>query len=302
MTAGCILPACELNKDHTPVEILMEPTDICERIQDCVTVTIKTKHRLQQVAQLIKSIHDFYPDTKIIVADEFYPEYERQSPLAWKQQYLKGPSGLVTYFQTRPGVGYGRHLAAQMATTKYVLVSDDDYIFTNRTYVDVLLRVLEQTDLSIAGGVVDDKYAFDGAIRVWQPNNKSAHLTVFPQVFHENLNRVENCFVSDIIKNFFLAKKDNILRAGGWDLDRMYYEHEDFFLQMRNKRLKVAHCPEVMVKHDTKDRKLADDRRKTFKRWSTSLKEKWGFSDYYYCDRSLYFKSDGCTRTRNFAK
>ena len=70
---------------------------------------------------------------------------------------------------------------------------------------------------------------------------------------------------------------------------------------MRKKHLKVAHCPEVIISHDTKDRNLANERKKHYAKWTDLLKAKWGFDDYYYCDKKTYLAGDGCKRKSNFA-
>jgi hypothetical protein len=43
----------------------------------------------------------------------------------------------------------GRNLAISQVTTKYVLWVDDDFLFNNKTKIEVLVDVLEKTELDM---------------------------------------------------------------------------------------------------------------------------------------------------------
>lgn len=43
----------------------------------------------------------------------------------------------------------GRNLAISQVTTKYVLWVDDDFLFDNKTKIEVLVDVLEKTELDV---------------------------------------------------------------------------------------------------------------------------------------------------------
>lgn len=43
----------------------------------------------------------------------------------------------------------GRNLAISQVTTKYVLWVDDDFLFNNNTKIEVLVDVLEKTELDV---------------------------------------------------------------------------------------------------------------------------------------------------------
>ena len=296
VSGNCNMSACSLNHGYEHVK-KFPPSKIktCSRLCDCVTVTVKTKHRLSQVVRFIKSLHKFYPGTRIIVADEYYTQYDyRKFPEDWLQLYKSTPKDLISYIRTRQGVGLGRKIATMLADTKYILVADDDFIVTENTNLMTLVKALDTTDLTVASGAVNDHYPFDGAFRAVE-NGDHVHLIFYPGVFYEHMGSELDCYVCDVTKNFFLAKRDAILEKGSWDEKRLYFEHEDFFLQMRKQRAKVAYCPNVVVTHITKDRSLARTRKMYYKKWTIHLKQKWQFHEYYYCkDPSLYLVSDLC--------
>lgn len=43
----------------------------------------------------------------------------------------------------------GRNLAISQVTTKYVLWVDDDFLFNNKTKIEMLVDVLEKTELDV---------------------------------------------------------------------------------------------------------------------------------------------------------
>lgn len=43
----------------------------------------------------------------------------------------------------------GRNLAISQVTTKYILWVDDDFLFNNKTKIEVLVDVLEKTELDV---------------------------------------------------------------------------------------------------------------------------------------------------------
>ena len=91
----CIDPICDLNVGHKPVA-RKRSNLACKQISDCVTVLVKTKHRLENVVNFIKSLHNFYPSTTVIVADEIDDTFKNSNiPKDW----LKLDDNSIIYFQ-----------------------------------------------------------------------------------------------------------------------------------------------------------------------------------------------------------
>ncbi|XP_074835129.1 beta-1,4 N-acetylgalactosaminyltransferase 2 isoform X1 [Carettochelys insculpta] len=108
------------------------------KISSLVTIATKTFLRYHKLRILIKSIRQFYPDIKIIVADDSeVPE--------------KIDEENVEHYIMPFGKGWfaGRNLAVSQVTTKYYLWIDDDYLFTENTNIEKLVEVLEGTNLDM---------------------------------------------------------------------------------------------------------------------------------------------------------
>ena len=285
----CYGEACDLNMERTKIEVTPLKKRQCVPLSKCLTVNIKTRHRYKEVKEFVDSIHFYYPALKIVVLDEFNPEYENTK---WAKIVASSP--LITYAQVKPGVGYGRMMAARLSSTKYILVADDDYKCFDKTNISKLVDVMENSDADIVAGTTDDNFPFAGAIRVSSQNDKCL-LSLYPGVFYGVIPNYKNCYQADIVKTFFVARRDAILDAGSWDVSRPFYEHEDFFFQMRKSRLKIAYCDDVIVQHMPKSRDLAELRHTFFEELKTRLMEKWKIDDYFSCTVPMtYLDMDTC--------
>ena len=264
----------------------------CQMVTECVTITVKTKGRIRWVNKLIRSVRQEYPDIKFVVVDEFDTNGNKSD---------SRPSALphsgVTYVKTMPGIGYGRKVALMLAETKYALVTDDDFAFTARTNLTKMVDLLERSTADIVGGYVNDHGFFDGLFRVADRcvlGRCAPSQYNYAGAFYEQVPLFEHCFVGDRVKNFFLADRQAVLAAGSWDTSRPFFEHEDFFVQMRRSGLTVVFCNDVMVNHNTTDRYLAALR--TPHQWvmARHFLGKWGFTAVYECNRHMYLQQANC--------
>ena len=295
-TLNCTHPLCRLNRGRTPLRI-REGQGTCEAVSECVTLITKTRFRLTPVSQMIQSFWRYYPSTPVIVADDYNPhypgEYGPSSP--WFTVYQEG-RGNVTYIQTEEGISQGRNMALRLATTKYVLLTDDDILFTNKTDVSTMLRLLEDTDASIVGGTYENGATFDFLIRIHQSND-SVRLGRYGSIYYQNLAPFAPCYVTDCVHNFILFNRDHILRTGAWDPKFRIYEHGDFFMSMRDHGIKVLYCPDITVFHNkTVSRECRKDRMKQFDKFSKIRQLKWGFTVDDYCMAHKYSQQDECVK------
>ncbi|XP_067414796.1 beta-1,4 N-acetylgalactosaminyltransferase 2-like [Emydura macquarii macquarii] len=114
------------------------------KISSLVTITTKTFLRYHKLRRFIKSVRQYYPDIKIIVADDsnITEKIEEENVEHYIMPFGKG------WFA-------GRNLAISQVTTKYYLWVDDDFLFTENTKIEKLVDVLEETNLDVVGGSVN---------------------------------------------------------------------------------------------------------------------------------------------------
>lgn len=195
-----------------------------------VTAIIKTLERPDSLDRLIRSIRKFYPALKVIVADDSEVPVVRDDV-----EFLTLP------FDS--GVGKGRNLLLDQVRTKYFITLDDDFIFTEKTRLEIFYEILENTPFNLVGGVV-----MDGGTKT--------------RVYHGSLNVVDDTLVLtkqavvgfledmpvyDIVLQFFMAESQ-IVQKARWHDDMKTFEHEEFFFRNKNKFV-VTHTKKVVIDH-----------------------------------------------------
>ena len=200
-----------------------------------VTIIIKTFERPSCLFNLVTSIRKYYATLPIYIADD-------------GKHHITFNQPRVTTFLLPfdSGLSFGRNYLVEHVKTPYFLLLDDDYIFTERTCIDTLLKILVKHHYDIVAGHVFNlphgPFHFEGNIEV-----ANQTLTVHRNVFHATY---PDHVVCDIVPNFFLGNTTTV-KTSLWDPQFKLGEHVDFFLRAMGK-LTVAYCPTVVINHDRK--------------------------------------------------
>lgn len=199
-------------------------------------IIIKTFNRYPSLERLLWSIQKYYPENHVIVVDdscqfdeEFYNKFNLNLTI------LNPGIDL--------GLSYGRNLAMKQAKTQYVLLLDDDFIFDERTDISKLEKVAKETKADVVGGRLDTNGTIDGYNQKLSIRSGRLKYTQMPEEYQEiDGVRYHKC---DIVFNFGLFK-----RKFKWDENiKIKGEHVDYFLQLKEKKAKVYHCPDVIINH-----------------------------------------------------
>ncbi|XP_050959575.1 beta-1,4 N-acetylgalactosaminyltransferase 1 [Labeo rohita] len=203
-----------------------------------VTIITKTFLRYKELNILIESIRKFYPQIKIIVADD-----------SLNPERLSGNN--IEHYVMPPTQGWfaGRNLALSQVTTKYFLWVDDDFVFLNNTRIESFVEIMEAVpDLDVLGGeVMGDQFYF---ILEYDEGNESdgGCLRRIKEV-HQPLLGYDGCFLVDGVINYFLARTDTV-RSVGFDPFLKRVAHTEFFIDALGKLL-VASCKGLSIGHQT---------------------------------------------------
>ncbi|XP_069884390.1 beta-1,4 N-acetylgalactosaminyltransferase 2 isoform X1 [Dipodomys merriami] len=207
-----------------------------KKLRNLVTIATKTFFRPHKLLDLLKSIREYYPDLTVIVADD------SEKPMEIKDEY-------VEYYIMPFGKGWfaGRNLAISQVTTKYVLWVDDDFLFTNKTKIEVLVDVLEKTELDVVGGSVQGNvYQFKLLLEQGE-NGDCIHRR---SGSFQRLKGFPSCVVTGGVTNFFLAHTERLQRVG-FDPRLQRVAHSEFFIDGLGSLL-VGSCPQVIVNHQSR--------------------------------------------------
>ena len=200
----------------------IQPTDYFEEI----TIIIKTMNRYIQTNKFITSIKKRY-NLPIIVVDD--GKNDLQDKFEENIKYIKIPfdSGLST----------GRNVAVENVLTKYTLVVDDDFLFTDNVDLIYLKNMLQ--DVDIVSGSLDG-------------NTYSASLQYIDNILHicDNIAYPYNdkCYKTKRVLNLFLAKT-MFLKLHPWDNKRKLQEHTWWFADLSKINAKIIYCNNFKLKH-----------------------------------------------------
>ncbi|XP_004455441.1 beta-1,4 N-acetylgalactosaminyltransferase 2 isoform X2 [Dasypus novemcinctus] len=203
------------------------------KLKDLVTIATKTFLRPHQLMTMLQSIRQYYPDLTVIVTDD-------------SKEPLKIDDKHVEYYTMPFGKGWfaGRNLAISQVTTKYVLWVDDDFLFINKTKIEVLVDVLEKTELDVVGGsVLGNVFQFKLLLEQSE-NGDCLHKR---SGSFQPLDGFPSCVVTSGVVNFFLAHTERLQRVG-FDPRLQRVAHSEFFIDGLGILL-VGSCPEVIIGH-----------------------------------------------------
>jgi len=113
-----------------------------------VTILIKTYERYESLNYLLSSIARMNLHCHVMIADD--------SKTPYRDSIQKKYGGLVDKYIVLPfdsGLSKGRNVLVRNASTKYFLLCEDDFIFDDRTNLELLLECLENTDVELLGGM-----------------------------------------------------------------------------------------------------------------------------------------------------
>ncbi|XP_078665680.1 beta-1,4 N-acetylgalactosaminyltransferase 1-like [Branchiostoma floridae x Branchiostoma belcheri] len=207
-----------------------------EDIASKVTVITKTFLRYASIRALLASIRAFYPNIRVIVADDSRPIENLQAEH-------------VDHFVMPYAIGWfaGRNLAVSQVTTPYLVWVDDDFVFGKRTKLERLASVLDNTTLDLVSGKAGFgkvKYTKMTAV----PGDRDGDCLLIHDRRHwGQFPGFPQCYFSTRVTNFFMARTDRV-RAVGFDPKYTRHGHTQFFVAAMGK-LKMAACDDVRIGH-----------------------------------------------------
>ena len=184
---------------------------------------------------LYDSVQRWYPGAPVIVSDD-----SQEFALAgWT-----APSLRVLPLSYDSGLSFARNALLRAAMTEYVFVIDDDFVFTQSSNLDVLLKLIETSSFDAAAPVIpaDEelyKFSFRGLLTT---TGGTLELRA------GNHGSRFGCLHVDFTPNVFLARR-SVLLLLGWDPTLKLGEHEEFFLRAQAAGVRILSCSYAEVQH-----------------------------------------------------
>lgn len=174
-----------------------------DSINDRVTILTKTLFRYPCLYRFLDSVQAKYPDMTVIVADD---NPDDTFEVISKEKY---PNVKQYKMPAEEGWFAGRALAISQVRTDYFVWCDDDFVFYEESDMEYMVDVLDKSGFDVVGGGVDTHQR-----NAWQssdfieiktsPEGYCYTRKPFPTLM--TLPGFDNCYVVDIILNFFMAR------------------------------------------------------------------------------------------------
>ena len=217
-----------------------------------MTILIKTFNRPKTVVGAIKKIRKFYPDIKILLADD-------------SQKIVEIDDNQTEVFPMPfdSGVSKGRNFLLEKVETPYFLMMDDDHYFNGRTHLEKMLSLTEDYDFDILSALVFQRSVFKKELYRKKLVDFYLNLEIdkgtltFADGFYEKTDKYIRC---DLVHQFFIAKTEPVRQIGGWDDRLKTADHADFFIRAKQSDLTVGYTPLSRVDHvHRKDERFSKD-------------------------------------------
>ncbi|CAG5078161.1 Oidioi.mRNA.OKI2018_I69.PAR.g8917.t1.cds [Oikopleura dioica] len=228
-----------------PMPILT--TRSTNKFHDMVTIVTKTFMRYPCLERLLDSINKFYPGTQVIVADDTPTEHYK------KLDTFKYPFVKQHKMPANAGFFAGRALAISQVMTEYFITMDDDFLVTEETKLEELLKIIDESGYDIIGGGVarnnDEKQTWDKMGRFDIKRDEYGFCYYRGAFQIRPPPSLPGCRTRDIVKNYFIGR---VATTGTVRMDPHFARtgHKEFFLDALGE-LRIASCDGVApVLHD----------------------------------------------------
>jgi len=201
-----------------------------------LTALIVSFYRTEYLEKCLSSMRETYPDINIIIGNNG-PEDKEKEKLArrYKAEYYQLPFDC--------GICVGRNMLVDKIKTKYTLIGDDDFFYTERAGVDKMLDLIKITRFNLIGGRINEG-GVDKNYQGFIEKNKN-HF-IYKKLEIDINAQVQPC---DLTFNYFVAET-KALKDTKWDEQiKVAYEHSTFFIDFKDKGYKIGFTKNAIVGH-----------------------------------------------------
>lgn len=232
---------------------LAEVPKIRSAVED-VTVVIKTWKRDDCCNRLIKTIRDRYPTQPIVIIND-------GNKTVWEDDNMK-----TVLFDTDIGVARGRNEGMKAVDTKYAVMCDDDFLFSNDTNLALWKDIFIENNMDIlAGFPKGDSINKDGSL-----NNMGGLFVPYRDGWTIDWGKYhaknDDVVFTDLLQQFLFLDVAVVLEAGGWDERLQMCEHFPFFLTMKKKGLVCGYTNKINSGGHDRETKNKDYDRARYKK------------------------------------
>ncbi|MCX6785936.1 MAG: glycosyltransferase [Candidatus Komeilibacteria bacterium] len=213
-----------------------------------VDFLITTFDRYPQLEKLLFSIREFYPMARIFIADQskkFYASYYRA---LWKKLDFKNkPTAYNLPYDC--GLSYARNFLLNKTSAPYILLLEDDFVFTDKTNINKMMTILEMNPTigALGGEVLENGYPVRFCHYWKQEGDILYHVDDGDQWDYCDHIKYKK---TGAVMNFTLFRRQ-LFNDVRWDEKiKIEGEHTDFYWRLSQTYWQVAFTPESAVDHN----------------------------------------------------
>ncbi len=200
-----------------------------------LTAIVTTSGRKKSFQRLVRSVRRYYPQLRVVVADDSRDEIACQGV-----DCLRLPP--------RAGQSTARNALLARIRTPYFLLLNDRCEISKETQIEYLLELVAEDKLDLAAGNLTgcERRFWFFVRRRPQPGHGIFELAGDHLTLHRGHRTVgEGYSWCDIVPDFYVARTDKVRAMGGWDPELGSDEREEFFVRGHRHGLRVGISPEV---------------------------------------------------------
>jgi phosphorylcholine metabolism protein LicD len=229
-----------IDRTHALIAIIIPTFLRDDKLKECVNSILKN----------FGAVNNFQPNIRIYIGDQADIPAEKME----YYNYLKELGHKFFKLPYNCGLAYARNYLISQIVEPYVLICDDDYIFTDKTIFEPMLNLLIlNEDIGIVGGKLNDRETVP--LRLYIDSTKGSNFLTYISKpiaylnsFNTKIQKSYRYFKTEMVPNFFLAKKE-LFKDIRWDDELKLIEHSDFFLRLKTTNWKVLFTPDCEIEH-----------------------------------------------------
>lgn len=201
--------------------------------------------RPEYTKECVRTLCEMYRGIKILVAENAHFNQDLKN-------FVNEHGGRYILMPFDSGVCFARNRLVEIADTEFILVSDDDFYYTEEAGVKEMVRFLQaNNDYTLIGGRIFEQ----GKVLEYQGhiNIKPDHFEYVPLDFENNKKDEASGLLyqpCDITFNYFIARRERIKDIKWDEKIKVAYEHSDWFIGLKKAGgRKVAFTPDAVVTH-----------------------------------------------------
>jgi len=204
-----------------------------------LTAIVRNFERPKALRRLVRSIRRFYPQLRILIADD---SIEPQPLQGLEQISLPSDSGRSACQNA---------LLARLRTP-YFLLLDNTAELHRGSHIEKLLQLVVDDKLDIAAGDVTgcQRKLLLFTKRQHRPEHGLCEIAGNQLTLRRgHRSQGEGFLWCDLVGNFYVARTNKVRTIGGWDPELRDDEREEFFVRAHRHGLRVGLAPESAVWH-----------------------------------------------------